>query len=237
MRLVVTRPQADSERTAAALRARGHDVLVAPLMQIEPVAADLSGTWGGIIVTSANAPGAVAGNPAGKTLSKLPLFAVGRRSADAARQAGFANVTSAGGDVRDLVQLIAERHADAAAPLLYLAGEDRAADLVAELVVHGIAAEMAVVYRAVIAPFPPALTAALKAGAVDAVLHFSKRSAENYIAGARQAGVIEQALDVRHLCLSRPIAEPLSGAGAGSIAVGKRPDEAALIELLALPQG
>jgi uroporphyrinogen-III synthase len=237
MRLVVTRPRADSERTATALRARGHDVLVAPLMRVEPVAADISGGWGGVIITSANAPGAIAGNPARAALVKLPLFAVGRRSADAARQAGFVNVTSAGGDVRDLVQLIAERHADASAPLLYLAGEDRAADLVAELAVHGIAAELVVVYRAVSIPFPPELTAALKAGEVDAVLHFSKRSAENYIAAACKAGIIEQALAVRHYCLARPIAEPLSGAGAGSIAVAKRPDEAALIELLEPAQG
>ena len=232
MRLVVTRPQTDSERTAVALRACGHAVLVAPLLRVEPVATDLSGTWGAVIITSANAPGAVAGNPAREPLVKLPLFAVGQRSADAARQAGFADVTSAGGDVRDLVQLIAERHADASAPLLYLAGEDRAADLVAELIVHGIAAEMRIVYRAVPAPFPQELTAALQAGDVDAVLHFSRRSAENYIAGARQAGIIEQALAVRHFCLARPIAEPLSDAGAGSIAVAKRPDEAALIGLL-----
>ena len=237
MRLVVTRPQADSERTAAALRARGHAVLVAPLMRIEPVAADLSGGWGGVIISSANAPSAIAGNPARAALVQLPLFAVGRRSADAARQAGFANVTSAGGDVRDLVQLIAERHADASAPLLYLAGEDRAADLVAELVMHGIAAELAVVYRAVTAPFPPELIAALKGGEIDGVLHYSKRSAENYIAGARQADIIEQALRVRHFCLSRQIGEPLSRAGAGSIAVAKRPDEAALIELLPPAQG
>jgi uroporphyrinogen-III synthase len=237
MRVAVTRPQADSERTAAALRARGHEVLVVPLMRVEPVAADLSAGWGGVIITSANAPGAIAGNPARKTLLNLPLFAVGRRSADAARQAGFADITMAGGDVRDLVQLIAERHADAAAALLYLAGEDRAADLVGELAVHGIAAELVVVYRAVTAPFPPELTAALKAGEVDAVLHFSKRSAENYLAGARQAGIIEQALGVRHFCLSRQIAEPLSGAGAGSIAVATRPDEAALVGLLEPAQG
>jgi len=230
MRVVVTRPQADSERTAAALRARGHDVLVAPLLQIEPVAADFAGGWGGIIITSANAPSAIAGHSARDKLVKLPLYAVGQRSADAARQAGFSNVISAGGDVRDLVRLIVARRADAAAPLLYLAGEDRAADLIAELVAHGIAAEMAIVYRAAAAPFPPALTAALKVGAVDAVLHFSKRSAENYIAGARQAGIIAQALAVRHLCLAQPIAELLSGAG--SIGVAKRPDESALIALL-----
>ena len=212
-------------------------MLVAPLLRVEPVATDLSGTWGAVIITSANALGAVAGNPARETLVKLPLFAVGQRSADAARQVGFADVTSAGGDVRDLVQLIVERHADAAAPLLYLAGEDRAADLVAELAVHGVAAELAVVYRAGSAPFPPELTAALEAGDVDGVLHFSRRSAENYIAGARQAGIVEQALEVRHFCLARPIAEPLSGAGAGSIAVAKRPDEAALLGLLQPAQG
>ena len=236
MRLVITRPQADGERTAAALRAHGHDVLVAPLLRVEPVAANLFGSWGAVIITSANAPGAIAGHPASKALFDLPLFAVGRRSADAARLAGFSNVTTAGGDVRDLVRLIAERHTDASAPLLYLAGEDRATDLVAELVAHGITAEMAVVYRAATAPFPPALSAALQAGDVEAVLHFSKRSAENYIVGARKVGINEQALGVRHICLSAQIAEPLSKAGAGRIAITPRPDEAALIASLERPQ-
>jgi len=237
MRLVVTRPQADGERTAAALRAHGHEVLVAPLLRVEPTAADLSGNWGAVIITSANAPLAIAGNPACKALFRLPAFAVGRRSADAAREAGFTDVTSAGGDVRDLVRLIAERHADAAAPLLYLAGEDRAADLVGELVVHGIAAEMRVVYRAATAPFPPELIAALQAGEVDTVLHFSKRSAENYLAGAAEAGVAGQALAVRHICLSAQIAAPLADAGAGRIAIAPRPDEAALIASLERLQG
>ncbi len=232
MRIVVTRPQVDSERIAAALRARGHEVLVAPLLHVEPVAADFSGGWGGVIITSANALGAIAGHTARDKLIKLPLFAVGERSADAARAAGFIDVTSAGGDVRDLVRLIAARRVDAAAPLLYLAGEDRAADLIAELVAHGIAAEMAIVYRAISAPFPPALTAALKAGGVDAVLHFSRRSADNYIAGAAQAGIAEQAMAVRHLCLAAQIAEPLVQAGASHVAIAKRPDEAALIALL-----
>jgi uroporphyrinogen-III synthase len=232
VRLVVTRPQADGERTAAALRARGHEVLVAPLLRVEPVKAELSGGWGAVIITSANAPGAVAGHAACEALFKLPVFAVGRRSAEAARQAGFTDVATAGGDVRDLVLLIAARRADAKAPLLYLAGEDRAADLVAELAVHGIAAEMAVVYRAASAPFPPGLSAALTAGEVDAVLHFSKRSAENYLAGAAQAGVAGPALGVRHICLSAQIAEPLMGAGANRIAIAPRPDEAALIASL-----
>ena len=88
MRVVVTRPQADSERTATALRARGHQVLVAPLMRVEPVKADLSGDWSAVVITSANAPMAIAGNPARDTLLALPTLTVGKRSADAACAAG-----------------------------------------------------------------------------------------------------------------------------------------------------
>jgi uroporphyrinogen-III synthase len=238
MRVVVTRPHPQGERTAAALAARGHDVWEVPLMRIEPIEADLSGAWGAVVITSANAPGAISGNLAFAMLLTLPVYAVGRRSAQAAQEAGFGNVTSAGGDVRDLVQLVRERHADASAPLLYLAGENRAADLAAELAAHGVAVEMRVVYRAVTAPFPDELVAALEAGGdVQAVLHFSRRSAENYVAGARAAGVAEQAMDVRHYCLSAQVAEPLRTAGAARVAIAPRPEEAALIELLPLTPG
>lgn len=241
MRLIVTRPQADGERTAAALRARGHEVLLAPLMRVEALPADLSGppggNWGAVIITSGNVPVAIADNPGRETLLALPLYAVGRRSAEAAHAAGFTAVVSAGGDVRDLVKLIAERHADAHAPLLYLAGEDRAADLIGELAAHGVAAEMRVVYRAVTAPYPPELVAALNEGAVDGVLHFSRRSAENYVAGAHAAGLDGPALKVRHYCLSPAIAAPLAEAGAAHISVAQHPSETGLIELLAASPG
>lgn len=229
MYVLVTRPEPAAERSAAALIARGHKVWKVPLMQVEPIAADLSGSWGGVIITSANAPAAAKANPA---VLKLPVFAVGERSAQAAREAGFADVTSAGGAVRDLVQALRGRAVKA--PLLYLAGQDRSADLVAELAAHGMAAEMRVVYRAATLPYPDALVAALAAGDVQAVLHFSRRSAENYLAGAVEAGIADQALNVRHYCLSAQVAEPLTAAGARRVAVAPRPQEAALIELLPL---
>ncbi len=237
MRIVVTRPKADAERTASALRKRGHEVLVAPLMRVEPIKADLTGAWSGVVVTSANAPGAIADNPARDTLLKLKLFAVGERSADAARKAGFTNVESAGGDVQDLVKLIAERHVGVTAPLLYLAGEDRAADLVGELAVHGIKAELRVVYRTVTAPFPDELIEALAVKEIDAVLHYSRRSADNYVEGATRADIVAAALAPRHVCLAESVAAPLVKAGATRIAIASRPDEATLIELLAPPRG
>ena len=44
MRLLITRPEPDNERTAAVLRAQGHDVLLAPLLHIESVANSELGT-------------------------------------------------------------------------------------------------------------------------------------------------------------------------------------------------
>ncbi|HET9413763.1 MAG TPA: uroporphyrinogen-III synthase [Pseudolabrys sp.] len=231
MRVVVTRPQADSERTAAALEVLGHEVLVAPLMRVELVAIDLAGTWSAIVITSANALPAIPATADG--VKTLPVFAVGDRSAEAARRAGFAEVSSANGDIKDLVRLIAARAVGAKAPLLYLAGEDRSGDLVAQLAAHGIDVEMKVVYRIVAEVFPPVLAAALECGDVDAVLHFSRRSAELFVEGARSSGVAGPAEDVRHLCLSSQVAEPL--AGASRIAVAARPEEAALVALLRGP--
>jgi len=230
MRIAITRPRDDGERTAAALRERGHIPLIAPLLRIEPVKADLRPHWGGVIITSANAANAIATHPARGALIKLPLFAIGRRSADAARQAGFSDISTADGDVHDLLRMLAARRAPA--PLLYLAGEDRAADLVGELAAAGFAAELTVVYRAVAVAFPPQLIEALRRGEVDAVLHYSRRSAEAYLGGAERAGVAAQALDVRHFCLSLQIAAPLMAAAAAKVVVAPHPDEAALIASL-----
>jgi uroporphyrinogen-III synthase len=232
MHLIVTRPQTESARTANALRARGHEVLEAPMMRVESLAADLAGSWGAVIVTSANAPAAVADNPARASILNLPVFAVGRRTAEAAREAGFENVVSAGGDVHDLVNFIAERRADAQLPLLYLAGENRAADLVSELAARAVTVEMRSVYRAVTTPLPPRLVSALRSGEIDGVLHFSRRSAENYLAGARQAGLLEQALGLRHFCLSAQVAAPLIAAGALNVSVSPLPEEATLLSLV-----
>lgn len=232
MRIVVTRPQEDSERTAMVLRERGHIVVVAPLLRVEHLPLALAHTYGAVVITSANAVAAIADHPARGVLVALPLYAVGKRSAEAAQAAGFTDVHVAGGDMDDLVRLIAEKRPDARAPILYLAGEDRSGDLIGDLAVHGIAADLAVVYRAVPIPFSAELIGAVQSGAVDTVLHYSRRSAEQFITGAKVAGIATQALRLRQLCLSGPIAATLIQAGARNVAVAKRPDEPSMMALI-----
>jgi uroporphyrinogen-III synthase len=222
MRLLITRPEPDNARTAAVLRAQGHEVWLAPMLRIEAVPdADLGAPpWGGILITSANGARALAEHRRRSELLPLPLLAVGQSSAEAARAAGFADVSSADGDARDLAKLATQRFAGTTRPLLYLAGEDRSA----EIAVPGVAVRTVVVYRAAKASALPA--EALAAGRIDGVLHFSRRSVEAYVDCGGDV------LNPVHFCMSGRAAEPLRLAGASRIEIAARPDEASLLALV-----
>ncbi len=71
----------------------------------------------------------------------------------------------------------------------------------------------------------------LRARELDAVLHFSPRSAEMFVALARKARLESALRSIRHLCLSAAVAAVLSEAGARA-EIAPRPEEAALLALL-----
>ena len=239
MRLLLTRPQHDAERTAAALSRQGHQVEIAPLMHIEPLTGAALGTgpWSGLIFTSANAVRGVEELAGMAALAEIPAFAVGERTAAAARAAGFRNVVAGGGDARQLTQAVrawAEAGRGARRdPLLYLAGEDLSHDLAGTLAADGAIVHTVTVYRAVKAErFPARLQAALAAGEIDGALHFSRRSAEAFLDCARAAGALAQALHAAHYCISHQAAAPLITAGAAHVHVAAHPDEASLLALV-----
>lgn len=234
VRLLVTRPEPDAERTATVLRERGHTVVVASLLRIELIEhAEIGpGPFAAILVTSANAAAVIVRHPRFAQLRALPVFAVGDRSADAMRAAGFADVTSADGGVDDLARIAGER-VRRRASLLYLAGADRAGDLAGALSDRGFAVSRVVVYRAVAAEvLPSAAMTALTEG-IDGVLHFSRRSAEAYVKASCAAGLAASALKKpAHFCMSGQVAEPLVQAGAADIHVAPAPTETALLALI-----
>jgi uroporphyrinogen-III synthase len=233
MRLLVTRPEPDNARTAEALREQGHAVLLAPLLRIEPIAnADIGAPpWAAVLLSSANGARTVMGHPRRGEITALPALVVGRSSAEAAREAGFANVISADGDASHLSRLAVERLAGVRAPLLYLAGEDRSGNLSGALAEKGLTVRTVVAYRAAkMERFPAEAHAALAHGRIDGVLHFSRRSVEAYIACGRR--IEAQAFAPVHYCLSARAAEPLKHAGAARIEVAAQPNETALLALV-----
>jgi uroporphyrinogen-III synthase len=232
MRLLITRPEPDATRTAQALRARGHHVLVAPVLVTQTIETEIGGPHAAVLMTSANAARAGAHPRYGK-LHLLPVFAVGDRTAEAARASGFSIVESAGGALPELMQLIAARVGSNSGRLLYLVGEDRSGDLAGDLAGRGIEVDTAVVYRAVAAErLPVELAQPLAAGQLDAALHYSPRSVATLLRLAEQAGALNALLNLEHYCLSDAVAVLLRDARARRISVAARPDETALLGLI-----
>ena len=233
MRILVTRPQPRAADTASALRARGHEPIVAPLFQIEilskvdPKAAE----WAAILLTSASALAGILKSAGRSAWRGVPVFAVGDRTAQAARDAGFTNVTSAAGNANDLVGVVAAQ-LKPPARLLYLAGEERTGDLAGALQAKNFAVDTIVVYRFLTVPALPEVAATALADGLDGVLHFSRRGADAFLIAARNSRLLDAAVNRPiHFCMSEQVAAPLRQAGAARIQVAARPNEDALLEL------
>ena len=239
MAVLVTRPRPDDEATAAGLRARGFEVLLAPALRHEPVAfqEDMDARYGAVIVTSANALRGIKHRLKSHHLFELPLFAVGENTAEAARDAGFTHVIAAGGDAASLRDVVLARvkakELQKAATLLYLAGADLARDLAAELGEAGLRVVTQTTYRMVPVPsLPPEVCEAFVAGRIEAVLHYSRRSARAFLEAARAGGVEISVLSIPQCCISDAVASVVREAGATQVMVAATPDENALFGAL-----
>ena len=239
MAVLVTRPHPDDETTASALRARGFEALRAPMLRFEPVAFhdDEDARYGAVIVTSANALRGIAPHLKGSRLLKLPLFAVGEHTASAARGIGFEKIIPANGDataLRDLVLAsVKAKELKKSSTLLYLAGADLARDLAGELGERGFSVVTHTTYRMVpLSSLPRETCDAFAANQVEAVLHYSRRSARAFLEAARAAGVEISALAIPQCCISDAVASIVRDAGATQVMVAASPHENALFEVL-----
>jgi uroporphyrinogen-III synthase len=234
--VLVTRPAPDNETTADTLRGRGFAPLLAPMLSFQPLpfhGAD-DDDYSGVIFTSANAIRAIAGHPMLARLQHLPAFAVGGRTAQAARDAGFASVRSAEGDAAALRELIvAAVPPRKRAALLYLSAEEASRDLAGELGLRGVEIESIAVYRmAEIDELPSVVREAFAQAAIEAILHYSRRSAAAFVKAARRAGLEISALALPQICLSDQVASALREAGASRTLVAAAPNEEQLLAAL-----
>lgn len=227
--MLVTRPAFDAARTAERLSALGHRAMIDPVIEIEALPFDISGSdIAAIAFTSGNA---VRIASAIDTLRNIPVFTVGTRTAEVAREAGFRNVGTAAGDVNALGELMAAELPPGSC-VLHLAGEDRAGDLPRRLAQSGVSVETRVIYRAKISSgLRPETVRAFRERKIDVVLHYSERSAAAFVRHAAAAAAGDDIKSARHLCLSSAVAAPLKLFGVHS-EIATAPDEAALLKLL-----
>lgn len=150
VRLLMTRPQVDSDRFLAAL---GHDVLAgvevitSPLMRIEPVAEapDIANARG-LIFTSRN--GVRIADALGIT-KDLPCYCVGAQTTALAADLGW-SAHMAGENADALVARLMDQRPPA--PLLHLRGNHARGDIAARLSGGGLPTKEAVIYDQVAQP-------------------------------------------------------------------------------------
>jgi uroporphyrinogen-III synthase len=235
MRLWLTRPEPDASHMAGSLRAHGHDVLVAPLLAIEPVAdADLPiADLAALIATSKNGLRALAGRDALGLLKGLPLYAVGRATAAEARTIGFSDIIEGEGHAASLLRKITATRSPRDGALLHLAGEMLACDLKGALEALGFRVEQPVLYRSVAADRLPGIAAtAIETAALDGVILMSPRTATVYARLIGDAGLGLRIRPLRHFCLSRAIADRLAALAPVVILLPRKPTSEELLVLV-----
>ena len=230
MRLLVTRPEPDASRTAEALRRLGHEVIVSPLFTYRPMIDRPlpKRRFQAVLVTSGNAVRALAAHPERALVADLPLYAVGDATAVQARRAGFADARSAAGAADDLVRLVHETCSPAAGPLLYIAGEARAADVEARLARTGFNVQTIVLYAMDQARLSAEALQALREDALDGVLVYSPRAAAALALALRAERLTPVGAEICCFCLSEAVAQPLRPIAAGPIVVAPAPDQISL---------
>lgn len=235
MRVLITRPSADSEPLADRLREMGVEPILAPLIEVVPRADaiadfDLAGVLA-VLITSANGARMLARATARRDLR---LFTVGDASAAAARDLGFTHVDSAGGDVSALAQLVYAALPSDGGSLVHVAGSDVAGDLAGVLQRAGFDVRRAVLYdQRPVDILPPPAAKALTRGTVEAVLLYSPRTAATFVELVRKAGIETGTAEVTAYCLSENVAAEARGLSWKAVRVAADPEQGALLALIA----
>ena len=227
MRVLVTRSPEDALRTAEKLAARGHEACLAPVTRIVPTGDPMpSQPYDALIVTSAHAEEALASLDRSK-----PVFAVGERTAEPVRAAGFASITVVEGDAISLVRLI-RGTLKPGLTLLHVTARHHKEEPALSLRAAGFTILQWEAYEAeAVQTWPDNAIEPLRSGQIAAALHYSRRSADLVIRLAGEAGLASSLLTFPNLCLSADVAAPLRSAGATTL-VAEEPSDEALLGLL-----
>ena len=227
MRVLITRPRPNAVALAQELEARGHEVMIEPLLTIVPLADVVPALDGvqAILLTSANAVPALRG-----TNPRLPVFVVGEATARAAREHRCEEVHVAAGDAGSLAHLIVARCRPGEGTLLHLSGAEVRRGLAEPLEAAGFAVRREVVYRAVAASsLSTQAIAAIGTQTLDAVLLFSPRTASvlvSLLAGHGLCGCLGR---TEAVCLSEAVAEPCRGLRWKAVRIAARPEVESLL--------
>jgi len=229
-RIWVTRASPGAAATAVRLEAMGLTPLVDPLLVVRDLEARIA--LAGVAALAFTSVNGVAAFARACPDRGRRVFAVGDRTAAAARAAGFVQVASAEGDVTALTALILGEAATLDGAVLHPGALEPAGDLLSPLAAAGLSARRVALYETVARDPAPATLAGL--GDLAAVLLHSPRAARVL------ADLLAKypAPRLGALCLSPAVAAPLQvlerAGSLGPVTFASRPTETAMLALLTL---
>jgi len=233
MRVLLTRPLEDSRVTAARLSRLGHSTIVSPLLDIryrEDLSLDFTNVQG-LVVTSLNGARALA-----RTTKRrdLPIYAVGTQTAAQLQQSGFAQVKDADGDAIALANAIAGWTNPAHGALLHVGGADVTGKLRTRLAELGFDLRREILYDAIAATdFTAEAQTALHSRELDAVLLYSPRSAEAFVACLDKANLRGVCREMIAITISEAAARAVQTISFREMRTATHPSEKFLLERLA----
>jgi uroporphyrinogen-III synthase len=226
MRVLVTRPEEDAARTAALLKARGHEAIIAPLLTVrfhDGEEISLDGIQA-VLATSANGVRALGQRTPRRD---VPVFAVGPQTEEEAMRLGFQSVRNAQGDATALATATARWASPAKGPLLHVKGAEADGTLARLLNDQGFDVKGAVLYDvAAVTKLTPAVRNLLARS--DAALFFSPRSARVF----HDAAVGLDLSAIIAACISEATAAALAPLAFREIRVASEPNQIAVLACL-----
>lgn len=231
MRILVTRPEPDAQATLDRLAALDIEGVAAPLLTRQTIDAHLPPPQGfaAIAISSTNALWALEDRGLLEPFLGKPVFAVGDRTAHEARMLGFTDVTAADGTLDSMVTAIAL--ARLTGPVFYPCGKHLSGDLAHALAPHGLMVATVPVYEMVAeTALPETIEAELGGGGLNAVMLYSRRTAEIFCAAA-SALPAQRKRQLAMLCLSENIATPLLENHFNRVLLADHPSEEAMMTL------
>ncbi|TGQ50216.1 uroporphyrinogen-III synthase [Mesorhizobium sp. M1C.F.Ca.ET.193.01.1.1] len=236
VRVLVTRPEPGASRTARRLEAQGFQPILLPLTETAalPVEASSFPAAAAVAVTSANAVRHAPGELVA-ALVALPCHAVGKRTAEACRAAGFTSVSDGPGDAEALAGALADELAGK--EIVYLCGRVRFPAFEERLAAAGAHVRPVETYDTVEVDYSGADVIARSSGMpAEAVLLYSAKAASAMTHLAQRPSLKHLFENTEFLVLSARVAEALGEVGGQKVRIAAQPDEDALLALLSLPR-
>jgi uroporphyrinogen-III synthase len=230
--IVILRSPDECEEIEAAIKDRGFEPLAHEILKVDILDTSFSEIEEDtpLIFTSANAVRAFIRS---SDKRQMPVYTVGRNTADEARSFGFQNVECAFGTAAELVDLLTGPGRVHAKPPLYIRAETISQDMKTLCSARGLAINEAVAYRSTpVEKLGIELLKKADSRQIAAIMFFSARGAQVFSDLIQQYDRALRMTPIKALCIGDGMIHSLSVLPFSEVKVASTPDRHGMIKLL-----